>query len=113
MNIKSVAGVSIKVFLPLVLGCLLLWFLYRNMDLSEIWGVIRTGVDYRIILFSLLFGLGANVMRGLRWGLLIQSLGEKFRMRNAVYAVLGNYAVNFIPSASRRSLALWHVDQIR
>lgn len=96
MNIKSVAGVSIKVFLPLVLGCLLLWFLYRNMDLSEIWGVIRTGVDYRIILFSLLFGLGANVMRGLRWGLLIQSLGEKFRMRNAVYAVLGNYAVNLV-----------------
>ena len=96
MNIKSIAGVSIKVFLPLVLGCLLLWFLYRNMDLSEIWGVIRTGVDYRIILFSLLFGLGANVMRGLRWGLLIQSLGEKFRMRNAVYAVLGNYAVNLV-----------------
>lgn len=35
-------------------------------------------------------------MRGWRWGLLIQSLGEKFRMRNAVYAVLGNYAVNLV-----------------
>ena len=78
--------------MPLALGCLLLWFLYRNMDITEIWSVIKNGVDYRIILLSLVFGLGANVMRGLRWGLLIESLGEKFRMRNAVYAVLGNYA---------------------
>ena len=87
---------SIKIVLPLALGCLLLWFLYRNMDITEIWSVIKNGVNYRIILLSLVFGLGANVMRGLRWGLLIESLGEKFRMRNAVYAVLGNYAVNLV-----------------
>lgn len=96
MNIKSVTRVSIKILLPLALGCLLLWYLYRNMDLSAIWGIVKTGVDYKIILFSLLFGLGANVVRGLRWGLLIQSMGVKFRMCNAVYAVLGNYAVNLV-----------------
>ena len=96
MNIKSVTRVSIKILLPLALGCLLLWYLYRNMDFSAIWGIVKTGVDYKIILFSLLFGLGANVVRGLRWGLLIQSMGVKFRMCNAVYAVLGNYAVNLV-----------------
>ena len=96
MDLKSVFRTVIKIFLPLTLGCLLLWFLYRNMDITEIWNVIKSGVDYRIILFSLLFGLGANLVRGFRWGLLIQSLGEKFKMRNAVYAVLGNYAVNLV-----------------
>lgn len=96
MNLKSTFHTIIKVFLPLLLGCLLLWFLYRNMDISEIWQVIKTGVDYRIILFSLLFGLFANTVRGFRWGLLIHSLGEKFRMSNVVYAVLGNYAVNLV-----------------
>ncbi len=96
MSLKSVFRTIIKIFLPLALGCLLLWFLYRNMDITEIWRVIKSGVDYKIILFSLLFGLGANVARGFRWGLLIRSLGEKFRMRNAVYAVLGNYAVNLV-----------------
>ena len=90
MDLKSVLRTGIKIVLPLALGCLLLWFLYRNMDIAEIWQVIKSGVDYRVILFSLVFGLGANVMRGLRWGLLIGSLGEKFRMSNAVYAVLGN-----------------------
>lgn len=96
MDLKSVFRTVIKIFLPLTLGCLLLWFLYRNMDITEIWNVIKSGVDYRIILFSLLFGLGANLVRGFRWGVLIQSLGEKFKMRNAVYAVLGNYAVNLV-----------------
>ncbi len=66
------------------------------MDFTEIWRVVRNGVRYEIILFSLLFGLGANITRGLRWGLLISSLGEPFRMRNAVLAVLGNYAVNLV-----------------
>ena len=66
------------------------------MDITEIWRVVKEGVRYDIILFSLLFGLFANVVRGLRWGLLIRSLGERFKMVNAVYAVLGNYAVNLV-----------------
>lgn len=96
MDVKSIIHTSIKIILPLTLGCLLLWFLYRKMDISEIWNVIKTGVDYKVILFSLLFGLGANMVRGWRWGLLIRSLGENLRMKNAIYAVLGNYAVNLV-----------------
>ena len=96
MDVKSIIHTSIKIILPLTLGCLLLWFLYRKMDISEIWNVIKTGVDYKVILFSLLFGLGANMVRGWRWGLLIRSLGESLRMKNAIYAVLGNYAVNLV-----------------
>lgn len=96
MDIKSVARISIKIFLPLALGCLLLWYLYRNMDLSEIWSVAKSGIDYEFILLSLLFGLAANTMRGVRWALLIRSMGERFRLSNAVFAVLGNYAVNLV-----------------
>lgn len=96
MDFKSILRTTVKIFLPLVFGCLLLWFLYRDMDLTEIWYVVKEGVRYDIILFSLVFGLGANVMRGLRWGLLVSSLGERFKMSNMVYAVLGNYAVNLV-----------------
>ncbi len=96
MNLKKSLSTIIKIFLPLTLGCLLLWFLYRNMDTTEIWEVIKRGVRYDIILFSLLFGLGANVVRGLRWGLLISSLGERYKMSNVINAVLGNYAVNLV-----------------
>ncbi len=96
MDFKNILRTTLKIILPLVFGCLLLWFLYREMDITEIWRVVKEGVRYDIILFSLLFGLGANVVRGLRWGLLISSLGERFKISNAVNAVLGNYAVNLV-----------------
>lgn len=96
MDFKHILRTILKIVLPLVFGSLLLWFLYREMDITEIWRVVKEGVRYDIILFSLLFGLGANVVRGLRWGLLIGSLGERFKMSNAVNAVLGNYAVNLV-----------------
>ncbi len=96
MEFKRILRTFLKIVLPLAFGGLLLWWLYREMDISEIWRVIREGVRYDIILFSLLFGLFANVVRGWRWGLLIRSLGERVKMSDAVYAVLGNYAVNLV-----------------
>jgi uncharacterized membrane protein YbhN (UPF0104 family) len=96
MSFKKILNTAVKVFLPLILGCLLLWFLYRNMNLHEIWLTIRSGIRYDVILLSLLFGLVANTIRALRWGLLIKSLGERFKMKNLVYAVWGNYAINYV-----------------
>jgi uncharacterized protein (TIRG00374 family) len=96
MGLKKILNTTIKVFLPLIVGLLLLWFLYRDMDFAEIGQVIRKGMRFDMILFSLVFGLVANVIRAYRWGLLIQTLGERFRLRNLVYAVLGNYAINFV-----------------
>ena len=96
MNFKTILRTSVKIILPLAFGCLLLWYLYSNMDMGEIWSVIRKGVRYEVILFSLLFGLGANIIRGLRWGLLIRSLGDRVKTSDVIYAVLGNYAVNLV-----------------
>ena len=96
MNFKSILQAFVKIFLPLGFGCLLLWYLYSRMDIGQIWSVIHKGVRYEVILGSLLFGLFANVVRGLRWGLLVSSIGERFKMSNLVYAVLGNYAVNIV-----------------
>ena len=96
MDFKSILRTFLKIVLPLALGCLLLWYLYSEMDISEIWRIIKEGVRYDIILVSLLFGLFANIVRGLRWGLLIRSIGERVKTSNVVYAVLGNYAVNLV-----------------
>lgn len=96
MDFRRILRTIAKVILPLAFGCFLLWFLYRDLDLTEIWLVIKKGVRYDIILFSLLFGLAANIVRGFRWGLLIDSLGENYKKSNAIHAVLGNYAVNLV-----------------
>lgn len=96
MDFKGILRTILKICIPLIFGCILLWFLYRKMDFREIIDVIRNGVHYDILLFSLIFGLGANVARALRWKLLINSLGEHPRTMNVIWAVLGNYAVNLV-----------------
>jgi uncharacterized membrane protein YbhN (UPF0104 family) len=56
--------------------------------------VAKKGVRYEILLFSLLFGLAANTIRGLRWSILIDSLGKRVNRKKAIYAIWGNYAIN-------------------
>jgi uncharacterized protein (TIRG00374 family) len=94
MDYRQIFRKIIQILLPLAIGIILLWYLYRNQDLSEIMHVVKKGVRYDIILFSLLFGLAANTVRGLRWSMLIDSLGKPVRRKNAIYAVWGNYAIN-------------------
>gem|GEM_PF-2891712 len=79
MDYKSILRTIVKVFVPLTCGLLLLWFLYGKMDLNEIMNVVRKGVRYDIIIFSCIFCLFANTIRAYRWGLLIESLGEKYK----------------------------------
>jgi uncharacterized protein (TIRG00374 family) len=94
MDFKKISRKIIQIVLPLALGIILLWYLYRNQDLSEMMLVVKKGVRYDIILFSLIFGLGANMVRGYRWSMLIDSLGKRVKRKNAIYAVWGNYAIN-------------------
>ncbi|MDR2679337.1 MAG: flippase-like domain-containing protein, partial [Tannerella sp.] len=94
MNFRQIFRKIIQILLPLALGIILLWFLYRNQDLSNIMRVAKKGVRYDILLFSLIFGLAANTVRGLRWSMLIDSLGKRVNRKNAIYAIWGNYAIN-------------------
>jgi uncharacterized membrane protein YbhN (UPF0104 family) len=56
--------------------------------------VVKKGVRYDILLFSLIFGLAANTVRAFRWGMLIDALGKRVSRKNTIYAIWGNYAIN-------------------
>ena len=83
-----------KIFIPLILGITILYFLYRKTDFNELWFHIK-GANWWILSFSLIFGLMGNVFRGIRWNLLTNPLGYQPKTSHLVYAVLGSYAVNF------------------
>ncbi|MDR0832925.1 MAG: flippase-like domain-containing protein [Candidatus Symbiothrix sp.] len=85
----------LKITLPLALGVVILYFLYKGTDFNALWMEMRDA-NWGILLLSLFFGVGANCIRGLRWQLLIQPLGYQPKRSNLIYAVLGNYAVNFV-----------------
>ena len=97
MKIHPTLKSILWIVVPLLLGGLGFYGLYRDTDWHELQETLRTGVNYPILLFSLLFGLMSNLCRGLRWELLVRPLtaGEAPPRRiNAVCTVLGSYTVN-------------------
>lgn len=97
MNVDKRLKSVLKVILPLFIGITLLWVTYRKMDFHSITHIIKSGVNYPVIIGSLFLGIGANILRGLRWQILIEPLiaGEPHTKKsNAVYTTLGSYAVN-------------------
>lgn len=93
-NFKSSFFRFLKTFIPLVFGVLIFWLIFRRLDIKEVISIIKSDVNFFIILLSLPFGLAANIVRAYRWNLLIEPLGYKPKMSNLIYAVLGNYGVN-------------------
>jgi len=93
-RLKSIVIKFLKITIPLFLGIIILYFLYKGTNFKELWATIQT-VNWSILFFSLLFGLSGNIIRGLRWELIIKPLGYTPKKSNLVYAVLGSYAVNF------------------
>lgn len=90
----------LRIVLPLLLGGGILWLLYRNTRWEEVRAILESNVDYAMLAFSLVFGLLANVIRGLRWHLLVPPIvpeGEpRPRAANAILTVLGSYTVNMV-----------------
>ncbi len=94
MNTKSAKNV-LKTLFSLALGLFIIWLMYRNTDIKELWEIIESA-NFGIIAFSLIFGLIGNIFRGLRWELFVNSLGYHPPRSSLIYATLGNYAVNFV-----------------
>ncbi len=100
MNKKNRLKSFFKFAFPLLLGLGLLWYLYRDMDFERVFNELSGNVSYGYLLFSLVFGLLANTLRGLRWHLLVKPValesGAEPKRANAVCCVLGSYSVNMV-----------------
>jgi len=95
-NMKSESAKNIlKILLSLMLGLVIIWAMYRNSDLGELWNIVESA-NFGIIAVSLIFGLIGNILRGLRWELFVNSLGYNPPRASLIYSTLGNYAVNFV-----------------
>ena len=85
----------LKILFSLSLGLVIIWAMYRNTDVRELWHITKSS-NIGVIAASLIFGLIGNYIRGLRWELFVNSLGYHPPRASLVYATLGNYAVNFV-----------------
>ena len=105
---KRVSSLLFQLILPLFLGVLILWLVFRDTNFHKIWLIFKDA-NYYVLAFSLIFGLMGNTFRAFRWQLLLAPLGHKTRIRNIAFAVYGGYAVNFaIPRAGE----LWRCGMV-
>lgn len=81
---------------PLLLGAGILYWTYRDFNFQRAWQVLDGGMNYGWMLFSLFFGITAQVCRGLRWKLTLEPLGENPRTSHCVYSIFISYAASLV-----------------
>lgn len=105
---SSLLNNLIKIVLPLGLGIAIIYYLFRDINFGEVWTIVKEA-NWGILLFSLIFGLLGNTIRGYRWQLFIKPLGYNPKVSNLNYATYGGYAINF---ALPRAGELWKCGAI-
>jgi uncharacterized protein (TIRG00374 family) len=76
-----------------LIGLLLLWLVFRKLDLNEVLNEIRTA-RYEWLLLSFLFGVLSHVARAIRWNLLIKAMGYETKVSTTFFAVMTGYLAN-------------------
>ena len=61
LRMKKLLKKTLKLILPIVLGGFILYWVYRDFDFAEAGEVLRHGTNWWWMLFSLLFGVLAQV----------------------------------------------------
>lgn len=67
LRMKKLLKKTLKLILPVVLGGFILFWVYRDFDFTKAGDVLLHGTNWWWMLFSLLFGVFAQVFRGWRW----------------------------------------------
>ena len=96
MDIRQSSANIIKVLSPLLLGGLILYWMYRDFDFHSIEDVLFHKMDWTWMLLSFPFGILAQMFRGWRWKQTLAPLGEKPRTSTSVHAVFLSYAASLI-----------------
>ena len=96
MDNRQTCANIIKVLSPLLLGGLILYWMYRDFDFHSIEDVLFHKMDWTWMLLSFPFGILAQMFRGWRWKQTLAPLGEKPRTSTSVHAVFLSYAASLI-----------------
>lgn len=77
-------------------GVVLMVWIYRGFDFRQIQDLFLQRSNYLWILFTLAAGVLANVLRALRWQMLLKSTGIGVSRRHAIELVFISYLINSV-----------------
>lgn len=91
-SLKKILNVTI----PFLLGGGILYWMYRDFDFSILSQTFANDMKWGWLLFSLLFGVSAQLFRALRWRQSLEPLGERPRLADCIHGVFISYASSLI-----------------
>lgn len=89
INIKPI----LQYFISFLIAVAILWYVFRDMDISEMVASLQY-LDYSWIMLSLVLSLLSHLARAYRWNILLGPLGYSLRLYNTFLAVLVGYLAN-------------------
>lgn len=96
MEKKNIIKKALNILFPIILGGGILWWMYRNFDFNLLRSTLHGGMNWWWMAFSLVFGVTAQLFRGLRWKHTLEPVGENPRTSTCVHAVFLSYAASLI-----------------
>lgn len=96
MEKKNIIKKALNILFPIVLGGGILWWMYRNFDFNLLRSTLNGGMNWWWMAFSLVFGVTAQLFRGLRWKQTLEPVGENPRTSTCVHAIFLSYAASLI-----------------
>jgi glycosyltransferase 2 family protein len=81
--------------LSFVLGLVILYYVFRNEDIDQIWQDIRNA-HYGWIGLTYVISMAAHYIRAYRWNLLIKQTGQTVSTGEAYLALLAGYGANLV-----------------
>jgi len=78
------------------LGISIVWWLFRDQELSDIISILANDTNYYWILLSVVFGVLSHMSRAARWQQLLEATGGKVGFNNAFWAVMTGYFINLL-----------------
>ena len=96
MELKKTINDLLKVALSLLLGGMILYWMYRDFDFGGLRHVLLSEMDWTWMLLSFPFGILAQAFRGWRWHLVLEPIGERARTSTSVHSIFLSYAVSLL-----------------
>lgn len=86
----------LNLLIPFCLGGGILYWMYRGVDFGQMERTLLEEMNWGWMLFSLVFGVAAQLFRALRWRQSLEPLGEHPRLMDCVHGVFISYASSLI-----------------
>ena len=93
---KKAVSYLIKYGIPLVIGVGLMYFLYKNVDLTSMMQTLQTDVDYWWFIPVAVVSILSHVFRAMRWRLQLKTIDVKPSFSAVLNSIFGTYAVNLV-----------------